>query len=285
MAEISLDEKKYKCMERETVLNALIRQNARVRFSCKKGVCKTCRLELVEGEVPRAATRAFEHLDENYFLPCLSVIQNDIVIAYPRDYEFPEQPKALDYEHLEEANHDKPVPDLSLYHRVMRDDLLINVLTSFYEEVYNDELLSPYFAGIHKGSVIGKQYNFLIMLFSGVENYLGARPRNAHHWMVISNDMFDYREKMMERHMRFHGLEEEFVERWMAMHEFYRTRMVKDKPWHRIQDGHSFPLEGLGDLKAEVGMVCDNCQRIVEVGEHLKYHLHTGQVYCNTCSA
>lgn len=281
--EILLNGKKYACLERETVLNALVRQDAHVRFSCKQGVCKTCRLTLLEGELPRPATRPYEHLDENYFLPCLAVIKSDIAIAYPSDYEFPEQNTKPDYAQKEEFTNDKPAPDLELYERVMQNDTMINILTSFYDEVYADEQLSPYFEGIHKQGVIGKQYNFMVMLFSGEEIYMGVRPRNAHHWMVISDELFDYREQMMERHMRLHGLEDTYIVRWMAMQEFFRSRMVKDKPWPKIQDGHHFPLEGFGDIVAEVGMVCDNCHSIVEVGDSVKYHLHTGQVFCAAC--
>lgn len=285
MKSIQIGNKLLRIHERESVLDAMIRQGEPVRFSCKKGICKTCRLTLVAGEVPRAATRPFEHLEDGAFLPCLCFPKGDIVIAYPADYEPNEIPAQSDFEFREEQNEDKPLPDPELWERLGQGELLNDILHAFYKEVYEDPQLSPFFKSVTIERAIQKQYNFLYMLMTGEEVFMGARPRNSHHWMVISNELFDYRERMMERHMRSFGLEDRFIDRWKALHEFYRSRIVKDKPWSRIVDGHLLPLSGLGDITAEVGMICDKCSTVIEPGQQAKYHLHTGEVYCLSCSS
>lgn len=280
MPTIIYNNREIECNQKEYVIEALIRSGLPVKYSCKKGVCKTCKLELVTGDVPRAATRAYEHLDENYFLPCLSKIENTIVIKSP---EVNGSLDAKHFEHHEESNDDKPAPSPELMERLERDDLLNTILHSFYDEVYEDPQLSPYFDKVEKSYVIQKQYSFLYMLFSGKEIYMGERTRNAHHWMVISDELFDYREAMMARHMYLHGLEENFVAIWQGMQEYFRSRMVKDSPWKRIWDGYQFPLEGMVEELAVVGMVCDHCQEPIAVGDKFKYHVHSAKVYCRKC--
>jgi hypothetical protein len=51
-------------------------------------------------------------------------------------------------------------------------------------------------------------------LLRGERKYFGMRPRTAHHWMVISDAIFDYREARMVATLRKHGLPEPLVSRW-----------------------------------------------------------------------
>ena len=44
---------------------------------------------------------------------------------------------------------------------------------------------------------IEKQYSFLKACITGEKCYFGNRPRNAHHWMIIDDALFDYRQALM----------------------------------------------------------------------------------------
>ncbi|MEQ8238692.1 MAG: 2Fe-2S iron-sulfur cluster-binding protein [Cyclobacteriaceae bacterium] len=284
-SKIKIEERFVECHRGETVLDALIRKGEPVRFSCKEGVCKTCRMTLVEGEVPRHALRPFLHLEDHSFLPCLSKISGDIEVGYPSDYRFPENHEPISpFEHTEETSKDKPAPNKRLMNRLLEGDLLNEILHAFYTEVYEDELLSPFFKSVTKQRSIEKQYNFLSMLFSGEENYIGALPRNAHHWMVISDELFDYREEMMIKHMRLKGLEQEYIDIWAEFQEYFRSRMVKSKPWLKIIDGYSYPMNGLEETVTTIGMICDKCHAVIDEGDTIKYHSHSGEAFCLACA-
>lgn len=176
-----------------------------------------------------------------------------------------------------------PVPDPEMWAALREGELLSEVLNDFYTRVYADPRLSPFFHGITKQRVIEKQYLFLRQIFSGERVYFGDRPRNAHHWMVISDELFDYREDLMAAALRDHGVPEHLIQRFRQVDEVYRTEMVKSSPWPRVIDGVEMPLDGFGEAVLDVGSICDGCQSEIPAGMSVRYHLRLGSVYCPDC--
>jgi NAD(P)H-flavin reductase/ferredoxin/truncated hemoglobin YjbI len=188
----------------------------------------------------------------------------------------------LDPEHTEEP-HIFPEPDLEMWEALDNGKLLRTILEDFYTDVYNDELLSPYFSHTHKENSIQKQYNFLYQTFSGEDVFFGHFPRNGHHLMVISNELFDYRENIMISKLKKYNLPDHLIDRWVKMEEKYRVQIVKDKPWKKLSLGIDFPLSGYGDIVMEFDSICDGCSKEIFTGEKVKYHLVLGKIYCMDC--
>ncbi len=161
---------------------------------------------------------------------------------------------------------------------------LTEILADFYTRVYADPRLSPFFEGVTKQRAIEKQYSFLRDKFCGTNEYFGDRPRNAHHWMVISDELFDYRERLMESCMRRAGLSDEMIAEWRSVEEVFRKQIVKSAPIPRKVRGIALPLEGYEPLELTVGCLCDGCEREVSVGEKIWYHVRTGKSFCSTCN-
>ena len=157
------------------------------------------------------------------------------------------------------------------------------VLEDFYTRVFADERLAPFFEHTNKEWVIDKQYSFLQAIFTGEKSYFGMRPRNAHHWMVISDELFDYREDLMESCLRRYGLGEHLIARLRALDEVYRKQIVKDAPIPLRLNGLDIPAEGYDTLELSIGAVCDGCRDVLDEGETVSYHLRTGQTYCAEC--
>ncbi|MEE9425213.1 MAG: FAD-binding oxidoreductase [Methylococcales bacterium] len=174
-------------------------------------------------------------------------------------------------------------PDVEMWAALKNGELLTRILDDFYTQVYADPLLKPYFEDVTKDWVAQKQYSFLRQLFTGEKVYLGNNPRNAHHWMVISDELFEYRENIMLECLRGHGLDEHFVARWRAMEESYRKDIVKRKPWNKIIDGKEIATEGYKELTLEMATVCDHCLKSIEAGEVVRYHVRLASVYCPSC--
>jgi len=180
-----------------------------------------------------------------------------------------------------EAGYPPPAPEL--WAALGEGDLLAKILDEFYDRVFDDPLLSPYFHKTTKQRAKDKVYSFYRRLFSGAKDYFGDRPRNAHHWMVISDKIFDYREALLKSMMRKHGLSEPMIARWLRLEEHYRGDIVKDKAWGRMVDGVETPAEGFGSVKLEVGSMCDGCGDELHIGTEVIYHLRTGETYCPGC--
>lgn len=183
----------------------------------------------------------------------------------------------------EDDQSNSPKPDPEMWAALKEGQLLTEILDDFYTQVYQDPLLSPYFEDFTKDWVAKKQFSYLHQIFTGNKVFLGNRPRNAHHWMVISDSLFDYRENLMLNCLRRHGLAEHLVKRWRAMEERFRKDIVKSKPWNKILDGIEIPTEGYKDISVDMDCVCDNCLKPIESGERVRYHVRLAKVYCSSC--
>ena len=176
-------------------------------------------------------------------------------------------------------------PDPELWQALGRGTELRAILEDFYERVYADERLAPFFHNVTKGRSIAKQYAFLAEVFSGEDHYMGLSPFNAHHWMIISDDLFDYREDLFEACVRRRGLPEHLVRRWMAFHELFRRELVKARPRGLIMDGVEHDLEGFDLEELRVATLCDGCNGEIDTGATVRLHRRTGQLFCDGCAA
>lgn len=175
--------------------------------------------------------------------------------------------------------------DLELWDALERGPGLMAILRAFYDQAFADARLAPFFHNVTKQRAIEKQYSFLADLFSGEREYFGLRPFNAHHWMIISDELFDYREAMFERCVRDYGLPEHLIQRWNAVHEIFRREIVKSTARGLIIDGVEQVREGYSVVTIEVPTVCDGCEGEVHMGESARMQNRTGELYCERCSA
>ena len=175
-------------------------------------------------------------------------------------------------------------PDPEMWAALDGGRLLRAVLDDFYTRVYADPRLAPFFAGVLKEHVAAKQFAFMRQIFTGEKLYFGDRPRNAHHWMVISDELFDHREDLLMDCLRRHGIEERLVQRWRAIDERFRKQIVKDKPFGKMVRGQALPLEGYSTVELSVGSLCDGCQGEMSPGNTVTYHVRTGVTYCPECN-
>lgn len=176
-----------------------------------------------------------------------------------------------------------PPPNPELWAALREGELLTVVLTDFYTRVYQDARLASFFVGVTKQRLIEKQYLFTCQILTGKKIYFGDRPRNTHHWMVISDELFDYRSNIMLSCLRDVGLTDYMVQRFMELEEFYRHDIVKSVPFPRLIGDIERPLEGFDEITMDVGSLCDTCEREVAAGEKVIYHVRLGKIHCSEC--
>jgi len=183
------------------------------------------------------------------------------------------------------AHDRRPEPDPEMWQALREGELLTAILTDFYTRVFEDTRLAPYFRGVTKRRLIEKVYSFMRQLFTGEKVFFGDRPRNAHHWMVISDELFDYREALMLTVLRRHGLPEHLIQRWQNIEQGFRSDIVKHEPRVKVMAGVEMPLDGFGELTVTVGTLCDGCAGEIQPGETVRYHRRIGSTYCRRCFA
>ena len=175
-------------------------------------------------------------------------------------------------------------PNPEMWAALKEGELLNEILEDFYTQVFDDPQMSPFFKDSTKERAIEKPYLFLKGVFTGEKCFFGERPRNAHHWMVISEELFDHRQQMLAATMRKHQLEEKFVQQWLAVDEVYRKQIVKSKAFGKKIGGVEIAVEGYDVETLTVGSMCDQCGVELVVGSTVTYHTRTGKVFCVNCT-
>lgn len=180
---------------------------------------------------------------------------------------------------------DRIKPDPELWAALENGVKLTTLLTDFYTHVYADARLAPFFHGVTKQRAIEKQYEFLASIFEGKHTFFGLKPFNAHHWMVISDELFDYREALFLECLRRHGIPEPLIRRWTAIHELFRRSLVKSSPRGLFMDGEERPIGGYEDETLTFASLCDGCNESMDVGSTGRFHVRTGKLFCTQCAA
>jgi len=174
-------------------------------------------------------------------------------------------------------------PDAQMWAALQNGKLLTDILTEFYTRAFADTRLAPFFHKVTKRRLIEKQYAFTRDLLTGTADYFGELPFNSHHWMIISDELFDYREHLFFDVVRRFGVDEVFVRRWAALNETFRREIVKSQMRGQILDGVERYKEKFVDELIEVDTVCDGCGGEIQAGARARLHARTGELYCAGC--
>lgn len=206
----------------------------------------------------------------------------------PFENTVPVSAQASESEGVQESNQtleERPYPATQpeLWQWLEQDNRLGAIINDFYQRIFNDDIMRPYFHNTTQQRSREKVYSFYKRLFSGEPCFFGDRPRNAHHWMVITHDIYDHRLTLLESTLRDHKVPEHLRTVWLEYEEYYRSDIVKDDPRGRQVGDTILPATGFGRETLTCGAICDSCGAIIEEGENVLYHLRTGQLYCGVC--
>ena len=75
----------YQCSEQVSVLDCLTAHGVTIPSSCHAGLCQTCLMQAVEGNIPASAQTGIRNTlaAQNYFLACACYPEEDIEVALP----------------------------------------------------------------------------------------------------------------------------------------------------------------------------------------------------------
>ena len=276
----------------ETLLDACLRLGLNIPFSCRGGSCHTCMMRCTGGTVPERAQRGLAPIQvaQGLFLPCVCYPESDMRVG-PKPRPAAQAPRCQPSDDLAErfpapADSQVPTPaqDPALWAELDDGRRVRQILDAFYRKVFADKQLAPYFHNTTADHVAGKQYAFLYEAMTGADMYFGDNPRNAHHWMVISDGLFDHRQNLMIETLEEHGLNDDQIRRWTAFEEPYRPDIVKEQSTHRTTNGQvESRIEGFAHETLAVGSLCDHCGAEIEAGTTVLYHQRLGTISCPAC--
>ncbi len=72
----------FQCDENQTVLDVLLKNGQDILYSCTSGVCATCVMQIVEGDIPPRAQAGLRSslVEKGHFLPCVCQPTSDLHI-------------------------------------------------------------------------------------------------------------------------------------------------------------------------------------------------------------
>jgi len=76
----------YQCLEQESVLDCLTAHGVTIPSSCHAGLCQTCLMQAVSGNVPATSQHGLKNTlaAQNYFLACTCYPENDLEVTLPQ---------------------------------------------------------------------------------------------------------------------------------------------------------------------------------------------------------
>ena len=119
MPQLIINEQPYSYDDKETVLDALLRQEININHQCKKGSCHRCLLKSIDSNPPTNSQRGLKETlkQQGYFLSCLCFAEQDMQLHLPDQNELYNEGKVIAHQLL---NHNTLLlrvqcPDISTY--------------------------------------------------------------------------------------------------------------------------------------------------------------------------
>lgn len=87
MTKITFENQQYAINEDTSVLDTLLDAGLKIPHGCKSGVCHSCLMRAVDGNVPADAQKGLKEMQQkkNFFLACSCYPDNDLTVALPSD--------------------------------------------------------------------------------------------------------------------------------------------------------------------------------------------------------
>ena len=154
----------------------------------------------------------------------------------------------------------------------------------FYHKFYADSQLAPFFERVTMERIIGKQFAFLKENIVGEQVYFGEQPRNSHHWMVISDSLFQHRIDLMRQSLQEHSIPQTLIQQFEMYELQFKEEIVKSQAWLKQVGDLFVDTEKYEECRLDEATVCDYCG--AEIAKHtlVRFHTRIGKLACQNCS-
>jgi hemoglobin len=97
----------------------------------------------------------------------------------------------------------------------------------FYDKIYAHPWIGKFFQDIDQSVIESQQNDFMGQSFGGKVPYLGKLPINAHKHMLISQELFDLRTKLLTESLEEERVSLENIQKWLRIDSAFKNGIVK----------------------------------------------------------
>lgn len=106
-------------------------------------------------------------------------------------------------------------------------EVLRRVHSLFYDAVFAHPWFREVFPAGEQARLESQQTDFMTQNFGGPPVYRGRLPETAHPHIMITDEMFDERLRLLSNAIERAGVSDEHRERWLRIDGAFRGRIVK----------------------------------------------------------
>ena len=97
----------------------------------------------------------------------------------------------------------------------------------FYDKIYADKWIGKFFVSIDQKVIESQQNDFMGQSFGGKSYYLGKLPIPAHKHMLITEELFILRTKLLTESLIEANVKQEHIEIWLKVDGAFKNGIVK----------------------------------------------------------
>lgn len=120
--------------------------------------------------------------------------------------------------------------EYSLYNQLGGKETLQKVHKVFYDKVFSHPWLGLYFKGKNRQILEDQQTDFMSKMLGGPLVYSGRAPIYVHQHMMISEELFDLRNRLLSDAIRECGIDDDLRESWLLKDQSMKRALVKTGP-------------------------------------------------------
>ena len=117
--------------------------------------------------------------------------------------------------------------DKTLYDRLGGKETLIKVHKIFYDKAYAHPWLSKYFTDKPQELLEEQQTDFMMQLTGGPKIYAGKTPKSAHQHILITEELFELRARLLSDSIKEAGLSDDLRQEWLDADATFKRVLIK----------------------------------------------------------
>lgn len=117
---------------------------------------------------------------------------------------------------------------LTPFERLGGRPTIARVIKIFYDKVFAHPWIGQYFRNIPQEHIENQQVDFMSRSLNGPNMFSGRTPKDAHVHMVINDELFDLRNRLLTEAMNEAKIPLDLQEIWLKIDEGFRGIIVKD---------------------------------------------------------
>ncbi len=116
---------------------------------------------------------------------------------------------------------------MEIFEQVGGYEMLKKVNKIFYDKIYAHPWIGQYFKSINQEHIENQQTDFMAQAFGGPEKYAGKFVPDAHVHMMITEELFQVREALLDEAFLEAGANALLIEKWKTIDNAFKRKVVK----------------------------------------------------------